>query len=175
MLYYTIKQNRCKVMNTEKQIFDLLNRGYSKQQIVTLIKGLTMNQLTYIMRKRKWGISKNTKSYAIHSGRKQYTKKNVITRSDKNYKLCPFLGVNIHHKNNITKNTVYVVAITYNGKRHKKASNNLIKILHYRDDFYKQYCPEKLKIIKKKELKWFLTHPFSKYCWVFVKYKLIKY
>jgi hypothetical protein len=159
-------------MDTKRRIFELIIKGYTKQQIVSLIPELTMNQLTYIMRKNHWKISKKTKAYAIYSGRDQYVKTNIIVRQDKNYKECPFIGVSIHHKSVFTKQTVYVTAITYKKKRYKKASNNIRLVLKYRDDFYREHMPEKLNIIKKKELIWFLKHPFNKFFFNFLKYKL---
>ena len=159
-------------MNIERQIFELIIKGYTKKQILVLIPDLTMNKLTYIMRKNHWKISKKTKAYAIYSGRDQYIKSNVIVRQDKNYKECPFIGVSIHHKSLFTKQTVYVTAITYKKKRYKKASNNINIVLKYRDDFYKEHMTEKLKIIKKKEMLWFLKHPFNKFFFNFLKNKL---
>ena len=159
-------------MNIERQIFELIIKGYTKKQILVLIPDLTMNKLTYIMRKNHWKISKKTKAYAIYSGRDQYIKSNVIVRQDKNYNECPFIGVSIHHKSLFTKQTVYVTAITYKKKRYKKASNNINIVLKYRDDFYKEHMTEKLKIIKKKEMLWFLKHPFNKFFFNFLKNKL---
>ena len=159
-------------MNIERQIFELIIKGYTKKQILVLIPDLTMNKLTYIMRKNHWKISKKTKAYAIYSGRDQYIKSNVIVRQDKNYKECPFIGVSIHHKSLFTKQTVYVTAITYKKKRYKKASNNINIVLKYRDDFYREHMIEKLKIIKKKEMLWFLKHPFNKFFFNFLKNKL---
>ena len=159
-------------MNTEHKIFEFIIQGFTKQQIISLIPELTMNQLTYIMRKNHWKISKKTKAYAIYSGRNKSIKNNVILRNDKNYNECPFIGISVHHKSCFTNNTVYVTAVTYKSKRYKKASNDIIKLLKYRDDFYKTYMPEKLKIIKHKELIWFIKHPFNKFSFYFLKYKL---
>ena len=159
-------------MTKEQMIFQYICKGYTKKQILSLINGLTSNQLDYIMRKNKWKVSRKTKAYAIYGGRKKFIRENVITRVDKNYKDCPFVGVSIHHVCKISKKTVFVVAITHNEKRYKKASTDIQKVLEFRRSFYKENGKQKLKQINRKEFWWFIKHPLNKFIFEYIRYKI---
>lgn len=138
--------------------------GYSwnKEEIMKALN-IDKEELERILKKYNLKISKNGMKRSARDKRREYTNNNIITRIDKKNKDCPFICVTVHKQLKTAKKTVYSLSIKDNGKKVRKRSKDLVKILRLRNQFLNENNKNKLQQIRKVEFHWFLHHPFTKF------------
>ena len=147
---------------TEYLVIYYIGYSWNKEEIMKALN-IDKEELERILKKYNLKISKNGKKRAARGKRIEYTKKNIIIRHDKKNNDCPFICVTIHKRLKTVKKTVYSLSIKDNGKKLRKRSTKLIEVLKCRNNFLRNNNQDKLKQIRKAEMKWFLRHPFTKF------------
>ena len=146
----------------ERLVIYYIGYSWNKEDIMKALR-IDKEELERILKKYNLKISKNGIKRAAREKRREYTNNNIIIRHDKKNKECPFICVTVHKQLKTAKKTVYSLSIKDNGKKLRKRSTDLIKLLRDRNEFLKDNNKNKLEQIRKVEFQWFLHHPFTKF------------